>query len=82
MIPEEVKLWRRAERERLLTLRQGLPTADRRRFVERIDVQLRRLLGEIPGTLGVYWPFRAEFDPRPLVDWAVGVGRTMLAAAM
>ena len=25
--------------------------------------------------LGVYWPFRAEFDPRPLVDCAVAAGR-------
>jgi len=28
-----------------------------------------------PGPLGVYWPFRAEFDPRPLIDWAVAEAR-------
>jgi 5-formyltetrahydrofolate cyclo-ligase len=75
--PDEVKLWRRAERERLLALRQGLSPEDRRRRSERIEAELRSLLGEIPGTLGVYWPFRAEFDPRSLVERAVAEGRTV-----
>src|SRR5439155_2461597 len=70
-----VKRWRRAERERLLALREGLPAADRRRWRERIDAALRALLAERPGILGVYWPFRAEFDPRPLIDRAVAAGR-------
>src|SRR2546423_9134584 len=71
----ELKAWRKAERERLLTLRQGLPAADRRRWGELIDAALRALLADRPGILGVYWPFRAEFDPRPLIDWAVAAGR-------
>ena len=71
----ELKAWRKAERERLLTLRQGLPAADRRRWGERIDAALRALLADRPGILGVYWPFRAEFDPRGLIDWAVAEGR-------
>src|SRR5437868_10967746 len=71
----ELKAWRRAERERLLALRQGLPAADRRRWGERIDTALRALFAERPGIIGVYWPFRAEFDPRPLIDWATAAGR-------
>ena len=77
MDADAVKLWRRGERERLLALRQGLPPAARRSWGERIDTELRRLLRERPGILGVYWPFRAEFDPRGLVDWAVAEGRTV-----
>jgi 5-formyltetrahydrofolate cyclo-ligase len=72
-----VKLWRRGERERLIALRQRLPAADRLRWSERIDAELRVLLADRPGILGVYWPFRAEFDPRPLVDWAVAAGHTV-----
>jgi len=72
-----VKLWRRGERERLIALRQALPVADRRRWGERIAAELRALLAERPGILGVYWPFRAEFEPRPLIDWAVGEGRVV-----
>src|SRR5438034_7121593 len=71
----ELKAWRKAERERLLALRQALPSTDRRRWGERIDAALRELIAELPGILGVYWPFRAEFDPRPLIDWAVAAGR-------
>src|SRR5204862_219739 len=67
----EVKVWRRAERERLIALRQGLPAAQRHNWSAQIDAALRGILAKRPGILGVYWPFRAEFDPRPLVDWAV-----------
>jgi 5-formyltetrahydrofolate cyclo-ligase len=73
--PDAVKLWRRGERERLIALRQALPAADRRCWSERILASLRTLLADWPGVLGVYWPFRAEIDPRPLVDWAVAAGR-------
>ncbi len=75
MDPDAVKLWRRGERERLIALRQALPVADRRRWGERIAAGLRALLAERPGILGVYWPFRGEFDPRPLIDRAVAEGR-------
>jgi 5-formyltetrahydrofolate cyclo-ligase len=73
--PDAVKLWRRGERGRLIALRQALPADERRRSGERIDAALRELLAEQPGVLGVYWPFRAEFDPRPLIDWALAAGR-------
>jgi 5-formyltetrahydrofolate cyclo-ligase len=75
--PDAVKRWRRGERERLLAWRQAAPPADRRRWSERIEADLRAAIGDRPGALGVYWPFRAEFDPRGLVDWAVGAGRVV-----
>ena len=77
MDADAVKHWRRMERERLLALRQGLPPAERRRWGERIDVAVRVLLLERAGILGVYWPFRAEFDPRPVIDWVIAAGRTV-----
>ena len=73
----EVKGWRRGERERLIALRQALPAEERRRCGMQIEAQLRDLLAERPGILGVYWPFRAEFDPRPLIEGAVAEGRTV-----
>jgi 5-formyltetrahydrofolate cyclo-ligase len=75
--PDAVKLWRRGERERLLALRQGLPADQRRGWGGRIDAGLRIVLADLPGVLGVYWPFRAEFDPRKLIDWAVAAGRVI-----
>ena len=77
MDADTVKRWRRAERERLLALRQGLSIGDRQRLSGGIEAELRPLLDQTLGILGVYWPFRAEFDPRPLVDWAVAEGRTV-----
>ena len=71
----ELKAWRRTERERLIALRQGLAAGLRHRWGAQIDAALRGILAKRPGILGVYWPFRAEFDPRPLVDWAVDAGR-------
>jgi 5-formyltetrahydrofolate cyclo-ligase len=73
----EVKSWRRGERERLIALRQALPAEERRRWGARVEAQLRGLLAERPGILGVYWPFRAEFDPRPLIGWWVAANRTV-----
>jgi len=71
----EIRAWRKAERERLLAWRTGMPTAERRCRGEQIEARLREAITQRPGILGVYWPFRAEFDPRRLVDWAVAEGR-------
>jgi 5-formyltetrahydrofolate cyclo-ligase len=73
--PDDVKKWRRGERERLLALRQGMPPAERRSHGIAIAAALQKILAERPGIIGVYWPFRAEFDPRPLIEWAVAEGR-------
>lgn len=72
---DEVKRWRRTERERLIALRQALSAEQRRRLGMRIEAELRGLIADRPGILGVYWPFRAEFDPRGLIEWAVAAGR-------
>jgi 5-formyltetrahydrofolate cyclo-ligase len=78
--PSEVKIWRRAERQRLLALRTGSSPEQRRRWSRAIEAQLYALLTERRDiTLGIYWPFQAEFDPRPLVDRLIAEG---LAAAL
>jgi 5-formyltetrahydrofolate cyclo-ligase len=73
--PAEVKAWRRSERQRLLALRTGAAPALRREWGREIEGRLWTVLAERPGiTLGVYWPFQAEFDPRPLVDRLIAAG--------
>ncbi len=75
MEPDAVKAWRRDERKRLLALRTGAPAAERHRWGGLIEAQLQWALGGRPAiTLGVYWPFQAEFDPRPFVDRLIGEG--------
>ena len=71
----ELKAWRRSERQRLLALRTALPPVERRLWGAEIEAKLRTLLLERPAmTLGVYWPFQAEFDPRALIDWVIAQG--------
>jgi 5-formyltetrahydrofolate cyclo-ligase len=79
----ELSAWRRSERQRLLALRTAAPPAQRRDWGEAIERRLRSLLQEQPGiVLGVYWPFQAEFDPRPLIDWLIGQGSAVALPAV
>src|SRR5579863_5472304 len=77
MDPSELKTWRRAERNRLIALRMALPPAVRREMGERIAAALQDVVAPRAGILGVYWPFRAEFDPRPLIDTLAADGRAV-----
>ena len=79
----ELKAWRRSERQRLLVLRTGVPPAERRRWGDHIEARLRALLDEpTVSILGVYWPFQAEFDPRPLIDWLSARGSKVALPAV
>ena len=75
MSPDEVKAWRRAERQRLIALRMAMPPAVRRDAGEKIAAAIRDITADRAGVLGIYWPFRAEFDPRPLVESLTVAGR-------
>ena len=58
-----------------MALRTAAPPVERRLWAAEIEAQLRALLLERPVmTLGVYWPFQAEFDPRALIDWVIAQG--------
>ena len=79
----ELNAWRRGERQRLLTLRTRAPAAVRRLWGQRIEARLRSLLDKRTNfILGVYWPFQAEFDPRPLIDWLVATGSAVALPAV
>ena len=83
MDPAEVRVWRKAERQRLLALRTGTGQAERGLWEQRIEERLRALLQERPGIiLGVYWPFQAEFDPRPLIDCLIAEGSAVALPAV
>ena len=57
--------WRKAERERLLALRQALSVEYRTTQTAAITAQLDALIPEGSGAvLGAYWPIRAEPDLR------------------
>ena len=64
-IPDDVRQWRKAERARLLALREAMAADERRAHNETIT---RRLIDGFPQlagmTVGFYWPLRGEFDAR------------------
>src|SRR5271170_1987347 len=73
--PTGIKVWRRSERQRLLALRTGAAPVLSREWGRQIEARLQTVLAERSGiTLGVYWPFKAEFDPRPLVNRLIAEG--------
>jgi 5-formyltetrahydrofolate cyclo-ligase len=70
-----LKAWRRSERRRLLASRLAMPLSARRAANRAIAEQLYAVLAERPGiTLGAFWPFQGEFDPRPLIDRLIAEG--------
>ena len=65
MTPAEIVVWRRERRRELLAVREALGAATRAAWGRNIS---RSILQGLPllagGFLGIYWPFRGEFDPR------------------
>ena len=78
----EVKIWRQQERARLIALRMGIPSAVRREWDELITARLKEFLSKQLGVLGVFWPFRAEFDPRPLIETLADAGQVVALPAV
>lgn len=63
-----IQAWRKAERARLIEQRMTTPLAERRAWSAAVEQHLAQLFAErTPRIIGFYWPFKAEFDPRPLV---------------
>jgi 5-formyltetrahydrofolate cyclo-ligase len=69
MIADELKSWRKAERERLIAVRENLDAATLALFRQRIDAHL---WGSFPGLaaarLAFCWPIRGEYDARRLAQ--------------
>ena len=71
----ELARWRKAERQALIARRLAAPVADRAQWDHRITRQVRDAFPMLEGmTVGFYWPFQGEFDPRPLVEGLVARG--------
>ena len=65
---EELKLWRKAERLRLVAARNALDPATLERYRRNIDTHLARSFpGLASATLAFCWPIKGEYDARHLV---------------
>jgi 5-formyltetrahydrofolate cyclo-ligase len=69
MTVDEVKAWRRVERDRLIAAREGLDAATLELLRQRIDAHLwRSFPGLAAATLVFCWPIRREYDARRLAQ--------------
>jgi 5,10-methenyltetrahydrofolate synthetase len=69
MRPDELRVWRAAERRRLVAERDRLEPATLESFRRRIDAHLERSFpGLATAKLAFCWPIQGEFDARPLAD--------------
>lgn len=79
----EVRLWRRGERARLVAARLAASPQTRREQGAAIDARLAALIATLAGRiLGIYWPHKAEFDPRPLAEQLSAQGWTSALPAV
>ena len=70
----EIRAWRKAERERLIAARVAA-ARERREWSASIETTLETRLPFLADALvGFYWPFKGEFDARPLVRRLHGRG--------
>ncbi|MBM3390437.1 MAG: 5-formyltetrahydrofolate cyclo-ligase [Betaproteobacteria bacterium] len=72
---EDLRAFRTALRNRLIAAREALPPAEHARLSREIERHLAALVDALrPAVLAFCWPFRAEFDARPLVTRQLGGG--------
>lgn len=81
--PDDIKRRRRDQRDRLIAARLAVSAELHRRWSDAIAGLLVPLLAEIAGaTIGLYAPFRAEFDPLPLAPTLIAAGRRIALPAI
>jgi 5-formyltetrahydrofolate cyclo-ligase len=71
----DVGLWRKARRQELIARRVGLSDTERAVASEQISARLDAVLTDAAGRLvGLYWPFKGEYDSRGLARALHGKG--------
>jgi 5,10-methenyltetrahydrofolate synthetase len=75
MTPDELRAWRKAERERLLAAREALPRETVDAYRQIMDRHIERAFPNLArGVVAMCWPFRNEYDPRFLARRLRGRG--------
>jgi 5-formyltetrahydrofolate cyclo-ligase len=72
---KDVAAWRRERRRELIARRQQVAPAQRHVWNAALDRNLRAVLtSRAPALISFYWPFRGEFDARPLITDLLACG--------
>ena len=76
---DEIRPWRKTQRETLLQARVAAGAEVRKGWSAAMEPEIRRIVDARQlASIGFYWPFRGEFDPRNLAR-ALSEGGTMMA---
>jgi 5-formyltetrahydrofolate cyclo-ligase len=79
----EIRDWRKRHREALLRARVDAGPAKRGEWSAVIAAELQRIVPTLkPATVGFYWPFKGEFDARPLARALIAEGIGMALPAV
>ena len=80
MQPHDIKTWKAGLRKELLARRQAVSAADRQAWNAAITQHLLDGFPQLVNmTIGIYWPYQGEFDPRHAVrHWRDRGARTAL----
>jgi len=71
----EIRAWRKSERAALIERRVAVPLRTRREWSAALERRLEPVItAHAPRRVGFYWPFKAEFDPRPLIERLLAQG--------
>ena len=66
---EQIRQWRKEQRDALIERRMAVAPHDRKLWSEEITDGITQILAAKPATLlGFYWPFRGEYDARPVTE--------------
>ncbi|WP_342618841.1 5-formyltetrahydrofolate cyclo-ligase [Rhodoferax sp. GW822-FHT02A01] len=77
MAPEDIKAWKAATRKELIARRMAVSDADRKAWNAAITQLLIDGFPQLTGmTIGLYWPYQGEFDPRFAVHHFRDLGAT------
>jgi 5,10-methenyltetrahydrofolate synthetase len=70
--------WKKNLRKQLITAREAIPAEHLRLWSQAITGFLKQGLAQPQGMIiGIYWPFRGEYDPRSIAEYFLQHGATL-----
>jgi 5,10-methenyltetrahydrofolate synthetase len=67
--------WKKHQRKQLIAVRETIPEAIHQQWSQAISGFLKQGLPQLHNMIiGIYWPFRGEYDPRSMVQYLIEQG--------
>lgn len=70
--------WRKEKRKQLITARETIPSEVHQQWSQNITDFLKQGFPQLQKMIvGIYWPFRGEYDPRCIAQYLLNEGATL-----